>query len=140
LQQDLEELQIEFTFIGRPCFEVKPPTKHIPPVSKEELAKLLPSFDFYLTASRMEAGANHVLEAMACGLPIVSSNAGGVKSILGKHNCVVELSNNHQLNDCLSKFSVNLKLRRDVSEKNRMQSKKYAWKNVAKNIDQYILN
>jgi len=78
---------------------------------------------------------------MACGLPIVSSNAGGVKSILGKHNCVVESSNNnHQFIDCLSKFSVNLKLRCDVSAKNRMQSKKYAWKNVAKNIDQYILN
>ena len=77
---------------------------------------------------------------MLNSLPIVSSNAGGVKSILGKHNCVVESSNNHQFIDCLSKFSVNLKLRCDVSAKNRMQSKKYAWKNVAKNIDQYILN
>jgi len=108
--------------------------------SAEIVRKYYYESDCYLLTSLSEGTPTSILEAMACGLPIVSSTAGGVKSILGKHNCVVELSNNHQFIDCLSKFSVNLKLRRDVSEKNRMQSKKYAWKNVAKNIDQYILN
>ena len=108
--------------------------------SAEVVRKYYYESDCYLLTSLSEGTPTSILEAMACGLPIVSSNAGGVKSILGKHNCVVELSNNHQFIDCLSKFSVNLKLRCDVSEKNRMQSKKYAWKNVAKNIDQYILN
>jgi len=110
--------------------------------SAEIVRKYYYESDCYLLTSLSEGTPTSILEAMACGLPIVSSNAGGVKSILGKYNCVVELSNNNnnQFIDCLSKFSVNLKLRRDVSEKNRMQSKKYAWKNVAKNIDQYILN
>jgi len=108
--------------------------------SAEIVRKYYYESDCYLLTSLSEGTPTSILEAMACGLPIVSSNAGGVKSILGKHNCVVESSNNHQFIDCLSKFSVNLKLRCDVSEKNRMQSKKYAWKNVAKNIDQYILN
>jgi glycosyltransferase involved in cell wall biosynthesis len=108
--------------------------------SAEVVRKYYYESDCYLLTSLSEGTPTSILEAMACGLPIVSSNAGGVKSILGKHNCVVESSNNHQFIDCLSKFSVNLKLRCDVSEKNRMQSKKYAWKNVAKNIDQYILN
>ena len=109
--------------------------------SAEIVRKYYYESDCYLLTSLSEGTPTSILEAMACGLPIVSSNAGGVKSILGKHNCVVESSNNnHQFIDCLSKFSVNLKLRCYVSEKNRMQSKKYAWKNVAKNIDQYILN
>ena len=108
--------------------------------SAEIVRKYYYESDCYLLTSLSEGTPTSILEAMACGLPIVSSNAGGVKSILGKHNCVVESSNNHQFIDCLSKFSVNLKLRRDISVKNRMQSKKYAWKNVAKNIDQYILN
>jgi glycosyltransferase involved in cell wall biosynthesis len=108
--------------------------------SAEIVRKYYYESDCYLLTSLSEGTPTSILEAMACGLPIVSSNAGGVKSILGEHNCVAELSNQHQFIDCLSKFSVNARSRRDVSVKNRMQSKKYAWKNVAKNIDQYILN
>jgi len=85
-----------------------------------------------------EGTPTSILEAMACGLPIVSSNAGGVKSILGKHNCVADLSNKYQFIDCLSNFSVNVKLRRDISIKNRIQSEKYAWKSVAKNINLHL--
>ena len=39
--------------------------------------KNLPNYDVYLTASREEAGANHVLEAMAAGLPVVYHDEGG---------------------------------------------------------------
>lgn len=67
---------IRFSFIGR-----KPPeiefTNHIPCLDKHELAKELSTHDVYLTASVDEAGANHVLEAMAIGLPVVFSKLGG---------------------------------------------------------------
>ncbi len=106
--------------------------------SAEIVRKYYYESDCYLLTSLSEGTPTSILEAMACGLPIVSSNAGGVKSILGKHNCVAELSNQHQFIDCLSKFSVNARSRRDVSVKNRMQSKKYAWKNVAENINLHL--
>ena len=41
------------------------------------MAKKLSSADIYVTASREEAGANHVLEAMASGLPVVYHASGG---------------------------------------------------------------
>ncbi len=47
------------------------------PISAEELSKELPKYDIYLTASEEEAGANHVLEAMAAGLPVVYRKSGG---------------------------------------------------------------
>jgi len=37
----------------------------------------LTNHDIYLTASLEEAGANHVLEAMACKLPILYRKGGG---------------------------------------------------------------
>lgn len=43
----------------------------------DELARSLPMHDVYVTASEEEAGANHVLEALSCGLPILFHEDGG---------------------------------------------------------------
>ncbi|WPE17692.1 glycosyltransferase family 4 protein [Candidatus Thioglobus autotrophicus] len=108
--------------------------------SAEIVRKYYYESDCYLLTSLSEGTPTSMLEAMACGLPIISSNAGGVKAILGKRNCVADLRNKQQFIDCLSKFSVDIKLRRDVSVENRIQSEKYTWKSVALNISRHLFN
>lgn len=50
----------------------------------DELAQRLPMHDIYITASEEEAGANHVLEAMACGLPVLYHvNGGSIPEYVG---------------------------------------------------------
>ena len=68
--------EFTFTFIGN-LPEGMSISNHIQPLNMEELSKQLPRYDVYITASEEEAGANHVLEAMACGLPIVYLDKGG---------------------------------------------------------------
>ena len=65
-----------FHYIGQtpPGIKFK---RHTPPVDTNALVDLLPNHDIYLTASEEEAGANHVLEGMACGLPVVYRGSGG---------------------------------------------------------------
>ena len=46
-------------------------------LNSEDLSMQLPKFDIYLSASEEEAGANHVLEALACGLPVIYHENGG---------------------------------------------------------------
>ena len=54
------------------------PYDYTPPTGDNDfLASKLAEADIYLTASLEEAGANHVLEAMAAGLPIVYHKDGG---------------------------------------------------------------
>ena len=65
-----------FTFIGRKpegCFL----TNHVPPKDAQQLSEELAKHDIYITASKREAGANHVLEAMALGLPVLFHRLGG---------------------------------------------------------------
>jgi glycosyltransferase involved in cell wall biosynthesis len=69
------KLPFMFTYIGRSSPDLTECT--IPPTDTDQLARMLPNHDVYLTASRYEAGANHILEAMACGLPVVYSTEGG---------------------------------------------------------------
>lgn len=66
----------EFTYIGR-CPSTVKFKHHKDPLTMLELADELPQYDICLTASEEEAGANHVLEAMATGLPIVYYIEGG---------------------------------------------------------------
>jgi len=75
----------EFTYIGR--YSKKYPLqgiKFIPPVDKEELSMILPEHDIYLTGSLEEAGANHVLEAIAAGLPVLYRKGRGSINEYGK--------------------------------------------------------
>jgi len=72
------ELDISFTYIGRIPEGLRwKNIKLISPKDVSYLSKNLPTYDVYLTASREEAGANHVLEAMAAGLPILYHIGGG---------------------------------------------------------------
>jgi glycosyltransferase involved in cell wall biosynthesis len=65
----------QFTFIGREPTDIK--IDSVGPMSESELAIELPKHDVYVTASLNEAGANHVLEAMAVGLPVIYHKDGG---------------------------------------------------------------
>lgn len=64
---------ISFTFIGRSDGSV--PSSGV--MDANQLSMELPKYDIYMTASEAEAGANHVLEGMAAGLPVVYHEHGG---------------------------------------------------------------
>lgn len=65
-----------FTYIGRAPSDVQF-DNHLPPLDVDGLLQEMPKHDLYVTASVEEAGANHVLEAMAIGLPILYQDDGG---------------------------------------------------------------
>jgi len=68
-------LPFDFFYIGRSSDSLSECT--FAPVDADVLSRVLPNFDVYLSASLFEAGANHIVEAMACGLPVVYSREGG---------------------------------------------------------------
>lgn len=68
--------KFSFTFIGRKPSDCNI-TNYIAPLDGTVLANELAKYDIYVSASEEEAGANHVLEAMAVGLPVTFSKKGG---------------------------------------------------------------
>tara|TARA_B100001123_G_scaffold437566_2_gene570054 strand:- start:2225 stop:3163 length:939 start_codon:yes stop_codon:yes gene_type:complete len=68
----------QFSYIGR--FRHPLPDygmTYFEPMDTGQISAELPLHDVYITASLEEAGANHVLEAMACGLPVLFHEGGG---------------------------------------------------------------
>lgn len=60
-----KDLSVNVTFLGM--------------VEHDEMAKVYQGADMFILASKNEGMSNAMLEAMACGLPVVTSDVGGVQ-------------------------------------------------------------
>jgi glycosyltransferase involved in cell wall biosynthesis len=61
----------------------------IPEVSYPEVAKLMQSSSALLLFSRFENLPCVVLEALCCGLPVISTNVGGLPEVIDEHNGIL---------------------------------------------------
>ena len=73
---------------------------------KEELFEILKGCDAFITLAKEDIFGHTILEALACGLPVVSSNK--VNSALefienGKNGYIVSLDNNEEINTAIDK-------------------------------------
>jgi glycosyltransferase involved in cell wall biosynthesis len=76
LDNNLDFGKYEMTFVGRSPYEFKN-IKYVSPRPSNELAQMLRSSDIYITASENDPCSNSVIEALACGLPVLALNSGG---------------------------------------------------------------
>ena len=53
---------------------------------RKDIKNILYGVDLYISPSKNEALGLSILEAMACGVPVVATNVGGTKEILGENS------------------------------------------------------
>ena len=53
---------------------------------RNDIKNILNGVDLYISPSKNEALGISILEAMACGIPVIATNVGGTSEILGKDN------------------------------------------------------
>ncbi|WFB35668.1 glycosyltransferase family 4 protein [Kiritimatiellota bacterium B12222] len=83
IDQNLDFDRVDYTFVGRLQAELTQ-IRHLDPMPSEPLADLLRQQDIYLTASRHDPCSNSLVEAMACGLPVLYLNSGGHAELAGE--------------------------------------------------------
>ena len=85
----------------------------IPLLSRDQIADYLQNSDLFLFSSLTEGMPVSVLEALACGLPVFTSNCGGVDEIINEENGVIyQIKDFVKLSDLIldflnNKFSYN---------------------------------
>jgi glycosyltransferase involved in cell wall biosynthesis len=69
-----------------------------------KVSEYLQASDIYVFPTKMEAFGLSLLEAMACGLPVVSTPVGGIKDVLvhGQNGLLVDVDNVQQLCEALN--------------------------------------
>ena len=100
----------------------------------KELLMLYHKCDVFILPSLAEAFGNVFAEAMACGLPIIGSNIGGIPDLVDKENGIlVEPGNIDEIKNAILKMKVSKEMRIKMAEANRKKILEcYAWEKIAK--------
>lgn len=107
------------------------------PVLHEKVLEYYQKANIFALPSMNEGMSNTMLEALACGLPLVSTNTGGTKELIedGQNGFIVKMKEYYDLAEKIEKFLLNRNLEKEMGQKSRELAEKLAWSVVA---DKYI--
>ncbi len=105
------------------------------PVLHEELPDFLSASDIFVLPTRNEGCCNAIIEAMACGLPIVSSNKSFNDDVLDENNSIrINSDSVDEIYNAIKKLKENSELRIQLGNGCITKSKSLTLQARAKNI------
>lgn len=108
----------------------------------EKMVDYFNSLDVYVCASDIEGTATPVLEAMACGLPIISTRVGIVPQICGplQASVLLDSRNPEALAEKIELLVNNADLRTRLSAENRRRILSWTWEQTGKKYRKFFDN
>lgn len=100
-------------------------------IDEKDMPKLYNSADVYLHTSEYEGFGLPILEAMACGVPVVASNKASIPEIVGNAGILIDLDDN-----CVKEFAESILkiLDRNINMDKRAleRSMEFSWEKTAR--------
>lgn len=138
----LNDRNIYSLFLGR-CIDNIPDCNNILKLGftiHDDVPKYLNAADVYVFPSLEEGCSNSIVEAMSCGLPIISSDLPFNYDILDKSNSIlVDPKNVDQIAQAIRKIKENPELAKKMSENSLKKASYLNLNNRAKKIVNFIL-
>jgi len=100
-------------------------------IEDEELPHLYSAADLFVFPSLYEGFGLPALEAMACGIPVITSNSSSLPEILGDAGIMIDPYKPDDLSEAISKVLSDEKLRNKMKAKSLERSKKFSWEQTA---------
>lgn len=91
---------------------------------------------FILPSTDTEGFGISLLEAIACGIPVISTEMAGITDIIHKNNIgyIVPVRNSHILSEKITKLLENFKNKKNLKCSNQIISNLFSWKNIVNDI------
>ena len=118
-----DELGVNVSFLGK--------------VKHERVASIFQDSDIFALPSLNEGMSNAILEAMACGLPIIATDTGGSKELVKENGFLVEKYSSEDLKNTLEKFEKEKDLILKKGNISRKMAEKMKWGNIAREYYKY---
>lgn len=96
--------------------------------------------DLYICTSKIEGTPNPVLECMACGVPIISTDVGIVSEVFGdlQKKYILKERTKEALKQTIIEFINNLDEIKDIQQENAVQIQDKQWKIISKKIKDFF--
>lgn len=106
----------------------------------EEMKDFYKQIDIYVCASETEGGPNPILEAMCCGVPIISTDVGYVRDVLGmkQKDFILKERTKEDLKENIKKLLENKEKFKELSKENISESKKCTYDVIAKQFKEFF--
>jgi glycosyltransferase involved in cell wall biosynthesis len=112
-------------------------------IDAEEMPQVYRQSDMFISASMQEGMSNAMLEAMASGLPLITTRCEGVDELIADNGIIVNNANAREITDAARKIADDRQLYKKMAIAAKKQAQKFTWNKVAsKYIELYhkILN
>lgn len=103
-------------------------------VPNQELPAIYSLASIFLYPSLRESFGIPMLEAMACGVPVISSNTSSMPEVGGDAACFIDPFQPRQISDAIQLILSDDKLKNDLVKKGFRNAKKYSWKAMAEHV------
>jgi len=104
-------------------------------IESKKMPQLYRQNHIFISATIQEGMSNAMLEAMASGLPIVTTLCEGVRELIADNGIVVEQANSESIAKAIKSLAGNEKLYDTMCFEARKKAENFSWKSVA---DKYL--
>jgi glycosyltransferase involved in cell wall biosynthesis len=126
----------------RSCFapELRDRVKVIPFVGREEIVGVYAAHDIFVFPSLVEGMPLTLLEAMATGMPVVTTNSCGMGDVVedGVNGLLVPPADGEKLAEAVQRLCQSAEMRRELGQAARETMRRYTWGQVAKKLEQVL--
>ena len=101
-------------------------------LSKEEWIKLSEGYDIFINTTLIDNTPVSVIEAMALGLPVVSTNVGGIPYLISneENGLLVKPRDAEAMAKGILRLMENPEFAENLSKKGRLKAEKFNWPEV----------
>jgi len=103
-------------------------------VNEDDLPYLLSGARAFCFPSLYEGFGLPVLEAMACGCPVITSNVSSLPEVAGDAALLVDPYDVQQIADAMTKVLTDDRLCEDLRQRGLRQAKKFSWESAARQL------
>jgi len=100
-------------------------------VAEEDLPALYSGAAIFIYPSIFEGFGLPVLEAMACGVPVITSNSSSLPEVVGEAALTVDPYDEEAIRQAIQRVVVDEKLRMKLSRRGLVQAQRFSWRKTA---------